>query len=373
MRMPSNPMPPHDPGVGRDDVEALRLLLMSAVWRRPSAGAAPALSSIEFTRAGDRHCPRARDSAQTRPAPARDLPVRCRSRHPARRARPRHVDRPPRSHAPCARSDAGWRRWSVAQRQRCGRWQPDAGQHHRARRHRLAQKAHRAGRPARHTHAARRTVRKQPSAVGAVRTPQRRTVTRAHTGARNPARYDRLSGLPCIQAYRPSCDYSGARSGAPRRSSANLAGRRRTRRSVLGVRCRTSRSRMRNSMPPRLLRLGLHRHEAHRRPGGRLADRLRVSRVVLLAFHEGLDGRSAEPASHHDRASQSRGPSSARSHRPPSPRRIAAATQAEHLAPAQLLAEGNRPVRPGAMKLQSGPDRHPRPRTAGGHARPPRR
>ena len=39
---------------------------------------------------------------------------------------------------------------------------------------------------------------------------------------------------------------------------------------------------------PRLLLLRLHGHEAHRRPRGRRADRLRVGRVVLLPFHEWL-------------------------------------------------------------------------------------
>ena len=46
----------------------------------------------------------------------------------------------------------------------------------------------------------------------------------------------------------------------------------------------------------RLLLLALHRHKPHRRTLRRLADRLRVSRIVLLPLDEGLDvGRSNQP------------------------------------------------------------------------------
>ena len=46
----------------------------------------------------------------------------------------------------------------------------------------------------------------------------------------------------------------------------------------------------------RLLLLALHRHEAHARPLGRLADRLGIRHVVLLPLHERLDvGRRDQP------------------------------------------------------------------------------
>ena len=57
----------------------------------------------EPSRAGRRHRPRARDTAQARAAEARDLPVGRRGRRPARRARPYHMDRSPRPHPPRSR------------------------------------------------------------------------------------------------------------------------------------------------------------------------------------------------------------------------------------------------------------------------------
>ena len=55
------------------------------------------------------------------------------------------------------------------------------------------------------------------------------------------------------------------------------------------MRWRTRRSRVAKQHGARLLFLRFHRDEAHGRPARRLADRLRVGRVVLLAFDERLD------------------------------------------------------------------------------------
>jgi hypothetical protein len=103
----------------------------------------------------------------------------------------------------------------------------------------------------------------------------------------------------------------------------------------------------------RLLRCGLHRHEAHARPLRRLADRLGVGRVVLLPLDEGLDvGRRDQPyrmtrpaklacpvvrsATRLDRHDARRLPRE----------------ELEHLGPRQPLAEHHTPGRVGAVGLE---------------------
>ena len=54
------------------------------------------------------------------------------------------------------------------------------------------------------------------------------------------------------------------------------------------VRCRTSNSRTRKTLAAPLRFFALHRHEAHVRSLRCFADRLRISSIVLLPFHERL-------------------------------------------------------------------------------------
>src|SRR6476619_6822877 len=54
------------------------------------------------------------------------------------------------------------------------------------------------------------------------------------------------------------------------------------------VRCRTNRSRVRNTKTRRLLPFALHRHEPHAGALRRFADRLGIDRVVLLPLHKRL-------------------------------------------------------------------------------------
>ncbi len=103
-----------------------------------------------------------------------------------------------------------------------------------------------------------------------------------------------------------------------------------------------------------LLLGALHRHEAHRRPLGRLADRLGVGRIVLLPLHEGLHvGRRDQP----DRVPEP--------HQLPAPVVRARAGLHSHHAPrlgceerqqsasTELLAEQDRARRIRAMRLEN--------------------
>ena len=136
---------------------------------------------------------------------------------------------------------------------------------------------------------------------------------------------------------------------------------------IVCVRWRTSRSRTRNSIPRACCSSPLHRHEAHGRPLRRLADRLRVRRVVLLALHEGL---------HVDRRDQP--DLMAELHDLPAPvvrartrlhRHHAARLRSEERQqrpPAQRLAEHDRAVRPGAVQDRRRQDRRGGDADAGG-------
>ena len=57
---------------------------------------------------------------------------------------------------------------------------------------------------------------------------------------------------------------------------------------MICVRCRTSRSRVRNTTALACCCLALHRHEAHGRALRRLADRFGIRRIVLLPLDERL-------------------------------------------------------------------------------------
>ena len=103
-----------------------------------------------------------------------------------------------------------------------------------------------------------------------------------------------------------------------------------------------------------LLLFPLHRHEAHGRPLGRLADRLRVRRVVLLTLHEGLDiDRRDQPDLVAELADLAAPVMRARArlHRHHAVR--LRGHKVQHLLPAQLPAERDRAVRPRAMHLKA--------------------
>ena len=105
---------------------------------------------------------------------------------------------------------------------------------------------------------------------------------------------------------------------------------------------------------PSLLFLRLHSHKAHGRPRRRLADRLRIRRVVLLPLDVRFDVDRWDQSHRMAETADLPAPmvrAAARLHR----HRAAwlRSHKIQQLRPAQLLAERNRPIRPRTVQLKA--------------------